>query len=253
MTSSDPSPAHGITAAYAVNAVDADERAAVERHLEECADCRTDVREYRETAARLAEAEAVPAEHLWPRIAERVRDLPQLSAEAGSAANGDTVRSIGATRRPRHRLLLAAAAVVVIAAVGASIVLAGMLDSARDDIATLRTQQDKLSALLAAGDTERVDAAMPAASAEVTVFVSRDMGGAMIVVDGLDPAPDGMGYQVWYIDPNGMRSAGMLETNQDGTMTRLCADLDNAVQLGITMEPETGAPSPSKEPMKVDV
>ena len=54
---------HALSGAYAVDALDDDERTEFERHLEVCPECRAEVRSFSETAALIAEtgAEAPPA------------------------------------------------------------------------------------------------------------------------------------------------------------------------------------------------
>ncbi|MDA2807136.1 anti-sigma factor [Nocardiopsis suaedae] len=268
---------HGLTAAYALDALEGDERAEVEAHLEECEDCRRDLRDFRETAARLGTAEAVgPPEGLWGKVkaeAARTRQLPPKAAEAGSeagtgarsggsASDGDGRPSDGdgdgggpgATVIPfRSRVVrglpwaVAAAAVAVAVALGAVTV-----DQARrmDD---LQAHTAEVEALLAAPGTERMDRPVSESEANATVFASGDHDTMMIMVKGLPPAPEGKAYQLWYVDGDGMRSAGMLEEDGQGMLTGMVKGMSGATQLGITMEPDTGMPEPSKEPMKVDV
>ena len=267
---------HGLTAAYALDALDEAERAEVEAHLEECEDCRRDLREFRETAARLGGAEAVgPPEGLWEKVraeAARTRQLPPkaagdaqaeagpVSGAGGDASGGDDRRSggdgdgSGANVVPlRSRVVRNLPWAVAAAAVAVALVLGAVtVDQARrmDD---LRAHTAEVEALLAAPDTEKMDRPVSESDASATVFASGDHDTMMIMVKGLPPAPDGKAYQLWYVDDEGMRSAGMLEEDGDGMVTGMVKGMSGATQLGITMEPDTGMPEPSKEPMKVDV
>jgi hypothetical protein len=58
-----------VLGAYALDAVDADEAAAVEDHLASCPRCRDEVAKHREVAASLAYAGANAPDGLWDRIA----------------------------------------------------------------------------------------------------------------------------------------------------------------------------------------
>ena len=49
---------HDLAAPYALDALDESERSAFERHLAECADCRTEVEGLQEATAALATAQA---------------------------------------------------------------------------------------------------------------------------------------------------------------------------------------------------
>ena len=71
---------HTLTGAYATDALDADERAAFERHLESCASCRQEVVELRATAARLAVAASATAPAaLRERVLAEASQTRQLS------------------------------------------------------------------------------------------------------------------------------------------------------------------------------
>lgn len=246
---------HGLIAAYALNALDSGEVELVEQHLAECDDCLHDLREFRRTTARLAAANAVPTDdQLWDRIRSRVEQVPQLSAVSTTPRADEEPtahdRVVPLRRRRAVRVLSAAAAFLLVVTVGLSVLLV----STNRDLDELRAQSDKVSALLAATDLERTASEMDPGAVPVVVYTSRDMDTAMLMVEGLDPAPDGMGYQVWYVEPDDtMRSAGMLKTMDADTMSIVCTGLGDTAQLGITMEPMRGADHPSKPPMKIDV
>ena len=65
-----------LLGAYALDAVDDDERQAVERHLETCPSCRTEVGEHREVAALLAAGWVPAPEGVWDRIAGALDEAP---------------------------------------------------------------------------------------------------------------------------------------------------------------------------------
>ena len=65
---------HSLVAPYALDALDPHERARYEAHLEDCADCRSELAGFRATAARLGELEnqSPPAEIGRASCRERV-------------------------------------------------------------------------------------------------------------------------------------------------------------------------------------
>lgn len=107
-----------LLGAYALDAVDPDERTMVERHLVDCARCRAEVQDHRETAALLAHSDGGDApDGLWQRIADsleepppRMRLAPVESTDAGSRR-----------RMPRAVLVALAAAVVIVALLGVQV------------------------------------------------------------------------------------------------------------------------------------
>ncbi|MDI2129723.1 anti-sigma factor [Yinghuangia seranimata] len=225
---------HALAGAYAVDALDDRERELVERHLEVCQACRDEVRELRETAARLAAATSVPPpDRLRERVLAEIgsvrqvppRPVPSRSVRGFSAA----------TRLP----WLAAAAMFVVA-----VVLGVMLASAHDQ----DTRADRIAAVVTAADARSVTAGGPG-DAHATVVASRGANGAVVLADGLPQAAPGHVYQVWFMADSGARSAGLLGS---GGANRLYAPgLGDASRIGVTLEPSGGSPAPTTSPLLV--
>ena len=74
---------HTLVGAYVMDAVTDEDRAAFERHLLTCEQCREDVRGLREATAHLAAAAAVP-----PRPELRVADAQGSGADPAAAPGG---------------------------------------------------------------------------------------------------------------------------------------------------------------------
>ncbi len=65
-----------LLGAYALDAVEPDEAERIERHLELCPRCRTELREHREVAALLGYAGATAPAGLWDRITASLEEAP---------------------------------------------------------------------------------------------------------------------------------------------------------------------------------
>src|SRR5262245_34202519 len=98
---------HDLTAAYALDALDADERHAYEEHLAGCERCRSDLAELGETVGALGLAVEGPAPP------EALRDRILVAAREEGPSNVVAIR-------PRRRLY-AVSAVAAVAAVGLAI------------------------------------------------------------------------------------------------------------------------------------
>lgn len=98
---------HDLTAAYALDALDANERRAYEEHLADCDRCRSDLAELGETVGALGLAAEGPAPP------EALRDRILVGARAEGPSNVVAIR-------PRRRLY-AVTAVAAVAAVGLAI------------------------------------------------------------------------------------------------------------------------------------
>ena len=123
-----------LLGAYALDAVDAEERAAIERHLVDCPRCRAEVAEHREVASYLAHSGGDAPAGVWDKIAAelappappmRMTILPtgeaapsptpaEVEAPAAPVASIDQARS---SRRPSRPML----AVLAVAAISRSL------------------------------------------------------------------------------------------------------------------------------------
>ncbi|MCF2527560.1 anti-sigma factor [Yinghuangia soli] len=237
--------AHALTGPYAVDALDAAERAAVERHLEACPACREEVRELRETAARLASTTAVrPPDRLRARVMSEIRSVRQVppprSAGAGGAHAALPIRRTRAARLP----WLAAAAMFA-----AAVVLGVLLMDAKSGG---DTRAERIAAVIAAPDARGASGAGPDGS-RMTVLASREVDRMLVLADGLPPAGPARVYQVWFMTDAGVRSAGLLDETAGGNASAsLMADrLGDAARIGVTLEPAGGSPAPTTRPVLV--
>jgi hypothetical protein len=87
-----------LIGAYALDAVDADEREAVERHLPECPRCRNELAGHLEVAALLGNTGAPAPDGVWARIASSLEEPPpalrlSLSPLAAGSATSIAIES----------------------------------------------------------------------------------------------------------------------------------------------------------------
>jgi anti-sigma-K factor RskA len=230
---------HALSGAYAVDALDDRERDEFATHLAECAECRAEVASFRETAALLADAEAVtpPASLRESVLAgiEQVRPLPpETSAPAQPSIDG-----VAAARRRRLLpQLLAAAAAVVLLAGGA--------------LAWHPWQHHRTSIaeqVLDASDAVRVSKALPGGG-ELTLVRSPSLGRAVLVGRDVPDPGAGKTYQMWLQPPGqDMVSAGLM-TNADQP-TLLAGDPAKAAAAAVSVEPAGGSAQPSQDVVAV--
>jgi len=273
---------HHLSGAYAVDALDDDERASFEPRLAVCADCRAEVAELSATAHSLgALTEATPPASLRDSVLSgiaRVRPLPPLHEDVAesapvvttpaAAAPDDALAGTGAVtasgstdpgstesddeaeadsnvvpiRRRRRTAWFAAAAAAAVIAIG------GVAWSPWSDDSS---STSPMSQVVAASDAMRVTSSKGGMTAEVAY--SRQLGKAAIDVTGLPPAPDGKTYQLWYVGPDHVaRSAGLLDADAEGHGSLLLqGDANAAAAVGMTVEPAGGSAQPTTDPVVV--
>jgi len=243
-----------LLGAFALDAVEGFEAAAVTAHLAACTRCRDEVAQHQQVAATLAATCGPAPAGLWDSIAARIEQptptgrtfpLPQLS--------GPSQRT--ALRRGRRSLGLRAGAVLGIAAAASIAILSvdvGHLDSRLNNVAAnSSTQTLSIAARNALLDptSKRIilesTGANPRPAAEVVALRS---GSAYLFNDGLPPLGAADTYQLWAMIDGQPISVGLLGTNPTTSSFSLePSDLTDA--FAVTVEPAGGSIGPTSRPV----
>jgi anti-sigma-K factor RskA len=238
---SQPTELHTLAGAYALDALTEIERAGFARHIAECPACATEVAELTETAARLGAAtQLAPPPGMKARVMAEIARTSQVhNVRPARAARGDPVRLW-------RRRSLAAVAAAIVAAAGLGTVWTveeRRLGDAREQAALLRTQQDRIDAVLAAGDV-RLHAATVAAGGRVTVAVSPSRNDGVVIMSDLPAPPSGKTYQLWLLQGTSPTSAGVMAAGARSG-TALISSLSGADHVAVTVEPAGGSATPT--------
>lgn len=232
MSSGTPHEIHALSGAYAVDAVDDNERALFEAHLAVCAECRAEVASLRAATHRLSELGPVtPPDQVRERLLaeiKKIRPLPPVVARIER-------------RRPRRaQTLLAAAAVLGVVAGGAVVV-----EQLRHD-GTHQPSQNPVADVLHAADVQHVEAKI-SGGAKATLYWSASQHGAVLETHHLAAAPAGHVYQLWFQKGGTMFPAGTLSGGESPYLLK--GDPDDATAVGITVEPASGSTAPTTTPV----
>jgi hypothetical protein len=191
--------------AYALDAVDADEREAVERHLDECPRCRAEVADHRLVASFLGSAGGRAPDGLWDRISGSLEEAPPELRLAPVVPLTDR-RSVSL----RVGAAAVAVAAAVIAVLGAEVL---HLNHQVDHLAgPSRTDTALLSAAthaLADPDAQRVSMRSPDGGVTAEAALLAD-GTGFLVADDLPALPSDRTYQLWALANGQKISAGVL-------------------------------------------
>jgi len=263
---------HVLTGGYALDALSHSEGEDFERHLHHCPSCESEVRGLRETAARLAMAQAVrPPARMEQRVLTatyRTRQLPPLPGER-AVRNLQRVRASrllaglqGTGRResglrlpaPRGnsqrrwtqmpRLVGAVAAASVAVAVGLGITQI----STQHQLDTVQAGNVAITRVVQAPDA-RIET-KKTNGGDVTVVFSSEREAAVITTSKLTSLPSGRVYQLWVLSSTGARSAGLV-SQPDQASQVLAADVRSGDKIGMTVEPSGGTSQPTTTPVLV--
>lgn len=191
---------------YVLHAVDDDERAAVDAHLETCPKCRAEVDGLREVTAHLAQAGAPAPEGVWARIAAEIASEgdvapPPLRLVVDQPAPARTRRWLAP--------VLAAAAAAIVAVGGVQLATGGAdgpvggtqgpaILAAPEARQTLLTTSDGVqlahAAVLPDGSGYLVADQLPDLDAGVYQLWGQSDGGAVVSLGVLDPAGESIAF-----------------------------------------------------------
>lgn len=222
---SDP---HGLLAAYALDALDADENDVFEDHLQLCADCRSEFAGFRATAARLADAQPMSAPvDMWERVMVAIAATPQERPVV-----------VAFTRRRRLRRTIsqvASAAAVITAVVGVG-AYAGAHDQANHEL----SRNVAITSVLTQPDSSTKSQILDNGG-NIRVIYSSSAKAAVVATSGLPALGDGRVYQIWIIKGDDYMPQGVFATSASMVL-RGAAKAD---RIAITIEPRGGSKLPT--------
>lgn len=233
---------HLLTGAYALDAIEEPERERFENHLGRCRTCANEVRGLAATATALGVAVAEPAPaDLRSRVLAAATVTRQLPPDTAAAR---------LPRRPLAAPWVARLAMGVAAICLALAVVFGVIGfSAQQRLAAVQAQNRAVAGVLAAPDAQVV--VQPTThGGTATVVVSRSQGKVVVTTRDLPALPASKVYQLWFIGPPQVRSAGLLPPASGGrTAPVLASGLRAGDQLGMTVEPAGGTSRPTTTPI----
>jgi anti-sigma-K factor RskA len=228
---------HELTAAYALDALDADERSAYEAHLATCASCQHEL----ESFWRTTEALAVAASGPQPSPALRERILADVRAEPAS--------NVIPFESRRRRLTPVLGAVAAVAAVVALVIglwaadLSSQLDESQSALDRLRAN----AAVIADPDSRSV----PLQAGSGRLVVGPD-GKAVLLLKHLGPAPAGKTYETWVVPGGNLdqaQPAGLFPGGEGAEIVGVDGAVNDGDVVAVTVERHGGVDAPSSAPV----
>ena len=223
---------HELTAGYALDALDADERQVYEDHLPDCEQCQEDIVSFWEVTGALALAATGP------------EPPPELRERIVAAARAET-QTVVPFRPRRFRANQAFSAVAAIAAVGLialgwwAVSLHGSLTDTRSALA----EQRAVAGVLADSSARRVSLAPG------TGTLVASAAGSVLVVDGLSPAPAERTYQVWVARKGAVPASSGLFAGGSHSVVLVQHPVATGDVVVVTLERAGGAKVPTTKPV----
>ena len=223
--------------AYALDALDARDAAALESHLQTCASCRTELAGYRAVSDRLLTA--LPPQN--PPAALRRR----LQARLPGPQKAQRPRlnwSIG-------RVAMATAFVLLLALNVYSVLQVRALQLQQAELTRQIQTSQTVLAMLSYQNTQSLSI-NASNSVTGTLMLDTDRNTAALIVWNMPQLQKNQTYQIWLIDPQGGRtSAGIFRPDLGQSFTTASilstSQLSNFVGIGVTVEPAGGSDQPT--------
>ena len=279
---------HLLTGAYALNALNETERAAVDGYLAESEEARTEVTELSDTAVMLglASPPVTPSPEFKANLMALISTTPQLGS--GRATNAETdaavtplaavppvptapadavptsedqasIREIaaGTTRSAdaraqarwyRRPMTMLVAAAAAVALFAGGAVVGQQFTDANYQEAM--AQAASLAELTAAPDVERSESPVSGGGTATLVW-SEALQRSAMMFDSLPKLTGDLVYQLWYIGDAGAVSAGTFSASSGQDWRILEGSIGEASAVGMSVEPEGGSEQPTTTPIVV--
>jgi len=234
--------------AYALDALEPDEREFVDTHVVECGACADTLERAQRVTSLLAlaaEQRELPvghAAHFRARVAAEPRATP--IAPPAKRRPDDVVGRIAAAWRaalgaPTRRLAPLSAAALLVLGFGAWNV------RLQQELA----HQQQFVRVLTQSDTRELTPSVASGDAQGKAFLDRSTDRILLSLSRLPELPADRTYQVWFTRPdNRLESGGTFEVGEGGTGLMLAtapAGLEAYVGVGLTSEPHGGSRAPT--------
>lgn len=226
---------HELIAAYALDALDDADHSRVDELLATSAEAREELRSFAEVSAALAVGVCGPA----PRPDLRERILAGARAEPQNVVPFER----HASKRSLAPVLGTATAIAAAVAIGLGIwgvSLAGKLDDTRSALQRERTASTIL------GDPTARTVSLSSGSGKLVVDPA---GRAVLVVEGLAPAPAGKTYEVWIMHGVEPSAAGTFVSGGKRNVVPVAGTVDADSVVAVTVEEAGGVDAPTSAPV----
>jgi len=238
-----------LLGAFALDAVEEEEHAALEEHLATCPRCRAELDSLREVAGSMGNSVEPLPDGLWSSIASRLPSRPETEPPPMPPLVLEPRQPVEQAQRPRAtRVAMATLGAVAVAAAAVAIVLG--VDLVRAD-----NQVSNLQATMAAHPPQSVAEALQTPGhrivnletdfhMQVAQFVLVPDGRGFLVASRLPALPGNHTYQLWAIVGTRPISLGLLG-QAPGPASFTMSGANSASQLAITEEPTGGSIAPT--------
>lgn len=252
---------------FALNALNQTESDEVLRHAAADPAARKELDSLQQTAAYLSLTvpEVQPPTSLKINVMNAIRTVEQLPADAAEThfedlatqsiarpyKGEDAEKSMHSVRQKPQKFFALAAGILLIAS-GALGAMAWNLNSQQQQmnalIQTMKSEQDTMIQILSAPDMQSKSQKLEN-GATIRLSYSAETGAMAVLAHSMPELAEGKGYELWLISAEKAIPAGMLDLSDASATAMITGPMEGITHFGITVEPATGSPAPTSEPI----
>lgn len=194
-----------------------------------------------------------PAEDQEPAMDSAPVSAPTSDAEIESGSPVQPPAPQAGSGRGTQRFFALAAGVLLLAAValgGLAINQTSQQRELENKLAAMASHQEELTKILSAPDAKSKTQTLDD-GARITLSYSAAEGLMAVSTSGMPELSSDKGYELWLISSDGAIPAGMLAGGDADGMIMLSDPMQGVTHFGITVEPATGSPAPTTDPIMV--
>lgn len=241
--------AQELLAVFALNAVDGEERAEIEHHVEECVRCSSELDALRAVATTMGNVGEPASQELWDRIAEHLYDdveseaLPPIRAlDLPHAVSPLVPRRAQSSRRAKYGVgVFAVAAAALVSVLSVNLVNADNHVSQLTNALSLTSRSVVDAALETPGHVNVTLNGGHSTGLAKFVLVN---GRGFLVSSQMAALPAGKTYQLWGIIGGKPISIGLMG-NAPSTVYFSVEGSKQPTELAVTIEPAGGSVAPT--------
>ncbi|SDT19898.1 anti-sigma factor [Microlunatus soli] len=247
MTDHDP---HQLLSGYALDALDPEDRARFEEHLDSCDDCRRELSEFGPAISELsALSDTAPPPQLRTDV---LTAIGQVRQEDPVPAHGEQPVPLNRARPGRGRLVRSVTALIGAAALVAAVALGGWAWGRHRLAEQQRADGVAISRVLSAPDARTYRQTAPNGM-RMTYIVSEQRNAALAVPSEVTAPGVDRTYQLWTVTVRGGDKVFRPDRTfaADAGPILLTGDIRSTAAVGVTLEPEGGSSTPTGDPFAV--
>lgn len=251
---------------FALNALTQTERDQVLQYEANAATDGQELASLQQTAAYLALTvpEVMPPPRIKTYVMDAIRTVEQVPASVDETQcyhsatearallypHNELARSMQSAHRKPRRFFALAAGILLVASGGLG-ALAWNLNTQQHMemvVQAMKSERDTMKQILSAQDMQSKSQTLDN-GATIRLSYSEQSGVMVVSTHALPELPETKGYELWLISAEKAIPAGMLDPASTSATAMITGSLEGITHFGITVEPATGSPAPTTEPI----